>query len=298
MLLDEARETDTTVTDEDVSLALQAAEDATAEARRLDGAAVADAAVPAAEVVAARENATLAARRADLIRGHAHRAAQARRLLALDAVGDKIDILVDELDGDEDESPIDAALGRIADAVTNLRAIAATHDKHVLALLQVARELDAERPGAHGGAPTSARVAYLQRSDGVTLWHGQTQVHTISLAVDEAIQRVVAGDLDAATKALRSITRPGPRPVMRYLVNRSGAVFNFSGRLPRHIAEQVARGDLMEMPTGMAQQWRTGYLTTGQVSTWAAAQFAQYRPPVKPPRLPVSVTVANVPFGE
>lgn len=277
MLLDETRTVDTTVTDQDAANARQAAADALAEARRLAESAITNPAVTGARIAEARVDAETAALRAERVAYAAQTAAQARRLIALDAVGEQIDALVADTDDEDNGHSVRAALGGLVGAVRRLRLAVDEHDARIRVVLTEAMALQAEPPGALGGSPTSARVAV---SDGVVamVMHGHTAVYTLAGNVEEAIRLVVAGDLTAARTVMEPIVRrdPVPQGRVRYLVNRQGAVFNFVGsELATEIAKQVIRGELVEMDADMGERWRTGFVTPGQVTTWARPRLAQ-----------------------
>jgi hypothetical protein len=267
MELTEALSTDISITTEDVQRARLAAEEAAGVADRLDSLAVADTAITAAQVAEAHADAELAARRADHVAAQAQRAAQARRLLALAELGGRVDHAAVDA---EDATPaaIGAAVREVRQAVAHLRQVLGEHDATVQALAEEATRLGAEPVGPLGPMPNSAHVAVGD----ATVRHEQTSLQMIGLHADEAIAHAVAGDMDAARAVLVPVIRQH-----RLFVAPTGTVHTFGTPLHSGVADQVRRGELVELPADVAEQYQLGRITAGHVKAFAEPLIARRR---------------------
>lgn len=283
MHLTEALSIDTSVTDESVRIARQAAEDAATTAAELDAASVADTSIAASDVAAARDHAALAVRRAEHVAQQAQRAAEARRVRDLAALGTRIDDAA--VDADDTPAVIGAALREIAQAAAHLRQVLAEHDATVRDLMDEANRLGAEPVSALGPMPTSAHVAV----DAAGVRHEQTSLVLLGQQAEEAIARAAAGD-QAAARALFApvVTHDAPRRDRRLFVASTGNVFTFGAVLPQAMAAQVKRGELVELPADLAEQYQLGRVTDEQIKAFAlpllAARRSAYRAELARPR--------------
>ena len=135
------------------------ARDAERAAAELERAALADPGADPAEVVTQREKSRFALLRASLVARRAKRSEQAARILALDEVGADVDALAAAAGPDQ---AMAESARRLAQAATELRDLAADHDRQVGELVQRARDLAVEAPGA-GRAPRQQRPRGRQR---------------------------------------------------------------------------------------------------------------------------------------
>lgn len=202
MLIDEAKTVDLSVTSDDVRREAEEAEELAAELEELMERGAEDRTVSPAAVVEKRELFRFARRRVELTRERAERAAEARRLLALEVVAGDIDELAANVAAD---GAFAAAVRGVTDAVASLRELCATHDLKVEALIDRARSLNVEDLTAGGGPrPTSAHVALAMgggwRRRGIR--HGSVLVRVTSSDFEAALTHAVDGDADAATALL------------------------------------------------------------------------------------------------
>jgi hypothetical protein len=247
MLPSEAKETDTTVTVEDVVRTQREAVEAAELLTELERAAVEappDKRPAAAEVTEKRALAEFAHRRVLFTRERAERSRAARRLIALAELGDDIDALAAEASAGS--SNIGQATRKVAQAATVLRELCAQHDRQVLALIARAADLACEEPSPVGPKASSAFVARLpgwrRRRDAIQ--HGNRIVGMIGEEADNAIALAAAGDADTATAAIAAVhEQPAPVRADRYY--RAGDhIISESGEQTRGFAQQVRDGRL------------------------------------------------------
>lgn len=266
MLLTEAREVDTSVDDNAVRAARDAAVAASAEAALLAQAAVTDTTVTGAVVAAARTDVEIAERRVEHVAVQADRAAQARRLLALADLGERVDQFAGEVE-DATATAIATAVRVVADAVAGLRHALADYDATVLGLVGEATRLNAEAlTHLLQARATSAGVATDQ---GRWVRHEQTQVQVLGEFVDRAVEHAVAGRVGAALELLQPVVHHQPLTGLRVLVGAAGAVLTYRGALPAGVADNLRRGEVVELQGDVLAGWVAGEVTDQQAAAYA-----------------------------
>jgi hypothetical protein len=159
----------------------------------------------AVPVVEAQQIATFHAERADRIRMLADRAAQGRRLLALDAVAREVEQVAAAASAPS--ASIAAAVQKIADGHAELMTLCATHDQAVHALIGRAKELAVEPPTPSGPRASSAHIALLRDPNygpgGIQ--SGSAMVRMVGKKnAAEAAQLAASGDAETALNRLQA----------------------------------------------------------------------------------------------
>ncbi|MFC9637142.1 hypothetical protein ACFTZF_01160 [Streptomyces mirabilis] len=189
------------------------------------------------------------------VQAKAEQERQQARLEGLGQVGAEVDRLV----SDDTAGTIREALRAAADAVAQVRALAAAHDGRVADLRAAAADLDVEPMAPGGPRHTSALVAVDRES---AIVHKDQKVVSVRQQVEQALGLVLGGDVEAAVAEVRPVAalRVAERPE-RLLRGRGGALVPLYRDPNTHQLALLRSGDLVELGQGDIDRWLRGELS-------------------------------------
>lgn len=205
----------------------------------------------------AKQLADFAAKRLQRTRDRADQAKAARRLLALEAVGNDVDQI--HASAAQPDAGMVAAMKQIADAHATLQRLAAAHNDSVREVITRARELGAEPAAPSGPRASSAHVMVARGSRKIQSGNAIVQMVDKRTMAD-AVEFAIKGDTDAAVRRLSAAhTVAAPVPADRYYVLGNGGVHAAPpDPWDRNFTKKVASGEARILTADERGAWLDG----------------------------------------
>jgi hypothetical protein len=190
-------------------------------------------------------------------RERAERDLQAARLAGLEEIGRQVDAQAEGgMPGDLAE-----ALQAITDACAKARSIALTWDASITALIEAARDLNAEEMAPGGPRETSAHVAVTGHPGAKMITHQRTQLTPLSGQVPQAIECAVLGRPYDGLALMNGVSMlPEPERPDYLLRGRGGMLITVFGEPNPQLQNQMRSGDLEVLPKSAVDAYMAGEL--------------------------------------